>query len=35
MFVLVTSKNEEDPTKMKVIEWSQHYSSIFKTVKSS
>ena len=25
MHVLVTSKNEEDPIKMKVLEWPQHF----------
>ena len=30
MVVLVTCKNEEDPIKMKVLEWSQHYSLIFR-----
>ena len=29
MVVLVTCKNEEDPLKMKVLEWSQHNPSIF------
>ena len=26
MVGLVISKNEEDPSKMKVLEWSQHFS---------
>ena len=26
MVVLVTCKNEEDPSKMKALEWSQHFS---------
>ena len=29
MVVLVTSKNEEDPSKVKALEWSQNYSLIF------
>ena len=29
MDVLVTYKNEEDLTKMKELEWSQHHNSIF------
>ena len=29
MGVLVACKNEEDPIKMKALEWSQHYSLIF------
>ena len=35
MVVLVTCKNEEDPIKMKELEWSQHYSLIFKMLKGS
>ena len=30
MDVLVTCMNEEDPIKTKVLEWSQHYSLIFR-----
>ena len=30
MVVLVTCMNEEDPIKTKVLEWSQHYSLIFR-----
>ena len=30
MVVLVTWKNEEDPIKMKALEWSQHYRSILR-----
>ena len=33
--VLVTSKNEGDPIKMKALEWSQHYILIFVTLKGS
>ena len=35
MVVLVTCKNEEDPIKMKALEWSQQYQSIFKMLKGS
>ena len=33
MGFLVACKNEEDPNKMKELEWSQHYSLIFLTLK--
>ena len=33
MIVLVTCKNEEDPIKMKVLEWPQGYMSIFQMFK--
>ena len=33
MNVLVTSKNKEDPNKMKALEWPQHEKLIFHTVK--
>ena len=33
--VLVACKNEEDPIKMKALEWSQYYSLIFQTLKGS
>ena len=35
MGVLVACKNEEDPKKMKALEWSQHYSFIFHKLKGS
>ena len=35
MGFLVACKNEEDPMKMKELEWSQHYSLIFKMLKGS
>ena len=35
MGLLVAYKNEEDPNKMKALEWSQHYSFIFKMLKGS
>ena len=35
MVVLVNCKNEEDPIKVTVLEWSQHYQSIFKMLKGS
>ena len=30
MVVFVTCKNEEDPIKLKALEWSQHYSLILR-----
>ena len=33
MGLLVACKNEEDQMKMKKLEWSQHYSLIFKMLK--
>ena len=33
MGLLVARKNDEDPMKMKELEWSQHYSLIFKMLK--
>ena len=35
MVVLVTCKNKEDPIKMKALEWPQHYSLIYQTLKVS
>ena len=35
MDLLVAYKNEEDPKKMKELEWSQHYSFIFWMLKGS
>ena len=35
MGLLVAYKNEEDPIKMKELEWSQQYSLIFLTLKGS
>ena len=35
MGFLVACNNEEDPIKMKALEWSQHYSLIFQTLKGS
>ena len=35
MVVLGTCKNEEDPSKIKALKWSQHYQSIFKMHKDS
>ena len=35
MGLLVACKNEEDPIKMKELEWSQHYSIFFKMLKGS
>ena len=35
MGLLDACKNEEDPIKMKELEWSQHYSLIFKMLKAS
>ena len=32
---LVACKKEEDQIKMKALEWSQHYSLIFQTLKGS
>ena len=34
MDVLVTCKYEEDPIKMKALEWTQHYTAIFQTCKA-
>ena len=33
MDVLVTRKYEEDPIKMKALEWTQHFTAIFQTRK--
>ena len=35
MGVLVACKNEEIQSKMKALEWSQHYSLIFHTLKAA
>ena len=35
MDFIVACKNEEDPIKMKALEWSQYYSLIFKNLKGS
>ena len=32
MVALTTCKKEEDPIKMKALEGSQHYTSIYKTL---
>ena len=34
MVVLVTCKNEEDPIKMRALEWPQDYMSIIQKLKS-
>ena len=35
VFVFVTCKNEEDPSKIKTLEWSQDHLLIFQTLKGS
>ena len=35
MLVIVTCKNEKYPIKKKAIEWPQHYTLIFQTLKGS
>ena len=35
MYVLVTYKDKENQMKNKALEWSQHYTAIFWTLKGS
>ena len=35
MYVLMTYKDEKIEWKIKAVEWSQHYTAIFKTLKSN